>query len=168
MGTRRASRVSIDSSIRPGPNHLLDVARRQLRADEEHEQQVALFVWADSDATRARYPAVAALYAVPNFSIRLNGKLAHIAKKQNARLRAEGKRPGMWDVCLPAGHGGWLSLRIEMKTDRGALSPDQRDWERRLTALGNKCEVHRSWESARDAILAYLALPPTVAVVPAA
>lgn len=160
----RASVNPVRPMIEPGPDNLLDLARRQIRADVEHEQQVALFLWADQASTIARYPEIEGLYAVPNFSIRLNGKLAHIAKRQNERLRKEGKRPGMWDVCLPAGHGGWLSLRIEMKTERGALSAEQKIWERRLSMLGNKCEVHRSWESARDAIVAYLALPLTAGV----
>jgi hypothetical protein len=144
--------------IRPGPNSLAHLAQRKVTADDEHQQQAALVLWSQRDAVLAAYPELAALYAVPNYA----GGFGASARKHGARLKREGRKRGVPDVVLPVPRGGFAALYVEMKSARGALSPEQRAWRDLLASLGNKVEVHRTWESARDAILAYLALPRTV------
>ena len=41
----------------------------------------------------------------------------------------------------------------------GRVEPEQRDWLNALEAQGYQTYVCKGWESARDAILEYLALP---------
>lgn len=88
----------------------------------EAQEQVTLFSWAAVQAI----PELALLYHIPN------GGSRH--KAEAARLRAEGVRAGVPDLCLPVPRGGFHGLYIELKRLRGGrLSEQQRAW---LDALG--------------------------------
>lgn len=112
----------------------------------EHDEQAALVRWAALQ--RIRYPELALLFAIPN------GGDRHEAVAQ--RLKAEGVRPGVPDLCLPVARGGWHGLYIEMKTQRGRPSRPQRQWLAALLREGYRAEVCRGWEAARVVILDYL------------
>jgi hypothetical protein len=148
--------------IRPGPDHLLTVAATRPRTDDEHFAQRALMLWAAGEGVQATHPELAALFAVPNFSGFVGSKEARLAA--GARAKAEGRKAGVPDLVLPAPRGGYAALYLEMKDQDGRVRPEQRTWHARLRSLGNKVEVHRSWERAREAILAYLALPVTAGI----
>lgn len=138
---------------------LAEGAPRAARKDEEHEEQSKLYAWKRDPATLAMYPEVDLLHAIPNLNLRLYGNLEHIAKRWGARLTREGREPGMLDNHLPVARGGWHSLYVEMKTAKGSLSDEQKAWVKKLAKAGNRVEVCRSFEAARDVIVGYLALP---------
>lgn len=151
--------------IVPGPNSLAhlaaasddaaEVRRRAMasvRKDEEHQEQSLLFQWIDLQM--GRIPELENFYAVPNFSGFVGGEKARLAA--GARLKREGRRKGVPDVNGDVARGGYHGLRIEMKTDDGVLSADQKRWHKRLRAAGYRVEVCRTWEAARDVILGYL------------
>lgn len=133
----------------------------RVTAPSEHDEQAALFRWA---ALHARYrPELHLLFAVPNGGARD----AHAA----AKMKTEGVRPGVPDVCLPVARTGvdgraYGALWIEMKrppaaglfgTRRaGSLSPLQRGWLHALASEGQAVAVCYGFEDARRTLLAYL------------
>lgn len=129
--------------------HLARVRRRPT-CDSEHAEQAALFRWAEF--ARSRLPELALLYAVPNGG--------HRHKATAARLKAEGVKRGVPDVCLPVARGGAHGLYIEIKTERGKPTPEQLGWIRALRRQGYAAEVCRGWESARSMIEHYLTADP--------
>lgn len=45
------------------------------------------------------------------------------------RLRAEGLKSGVPDLCLPSAHGQYHGLYIEMKRTQGSkTTPEQKEW----------------------------------------
>ena len=62
----------------------------------EAEEQIALFEWAALQS--GRFPELALLYHVPNGGSR--------NKIEAARLRAQGVKSGVPDLCLPVARGG--------------------------------------------------------------
>lgn len=119
----------------------------------EHDIQAALFQWA---ALMVRqYPELDTLYAIPN-----GAKYAGTPRERAihaARMRAEGLRAGMLDVCLPVRSPYYGALYIEHKSETGRLEPEQKAWRERLVAVGNRVIVSRSFEESRAAIVEYLA-----------
>ena len=123
----------------------------------EHQEQVALFRWAEY-ATSA-LPELNLLYAIPNGG--------HRHKAVAARLKAEGVKAGVPDVCLPVARGGWHGLYIEMKTERGKASKSQVQWLFALREEGYKVAICRGWETARGLIEDYLCLRAVAGGMPA-
>ena len=122
-------------------------SRKRVARDSEHVEQVALMRWATF--ARARFPELVLLYAVPNGG--------HRHKATAARLKAEGVKRGVPDVCLPVARSGAHGLYIEIKTERGKATSEQLGWIRALRRQGYVAEVCRGWESARSMIEHYLA-----------
>ena len=116
--------------------------------DIEHQHQVALMKWCKLQ--ESVYPELALIYAVPN------GGQRHIAVA--AKLKAEGVRAGVPDICLPVARGGYHALYVELKAPKGRCSPAQIEWQGKLSAAGNHAVTCWGWESARDAIVRYLNL----------
>ena len=140
------------------PSHIaraqdFDKPRRKARRNftpSEHDEQVNLMQWAAH--TACTHPELRLLYAIPN------GGQRH--KVTAAKLKAEGVRAGIPDLNLPVPRGTFCGLYIELKRRQGGrVEPEQRDWLNALEAQGYRTYVCRGWESARDAILEYLALP---------
>lgn len=118
----------------------------------EHAEQAALFRWA-ALASRA-HPELRLLYAIPNGGAR--------NKATAGRLKAEGVRAGVPDVCLPVPRNGLGALYIELKRPgepgraKGALRPAQREWLAALQEAGNAVAVAHGWIEARGVIERYL------------
>lgn len=113
----------------------------------EHAEQVALVRW--SILASGAHPELRWLLAVPN------GGDRHPAVA--ARLKAEGVRKGVPDMCLPVPRGGFGALWIELKRQAGGrVSPEQRVWIAGLQANGHRAVVCAGWVEARDVILDYL------------
>jgi hypothetical protein len=117
-----------------------------MAAESEHKEQVALFRWAEFAA--ARRPELRLLYAIPNGG--------HRHKAVAARMKAEGVRRGVLDVCLPVARVPYHGLYIEMKTRRGTVSADQKRWIQSLRSQGYRAEVCRGWSAARELIEQHL------------
>ena len=142
--------TNIASLRRIGSRPRLVRARRRVVHESEHDEQEALFRWAEF--ARARLPELALLYAVPNGG--------HRHKATAARLKVEGVKRGVPDVCLPVARSGAHGLYIELKTERGKPTPEQLGWIRALRRQGYVAEVCRGWESARSMIEHYLTAGP--------
>jgi len=77
----------------------------------EHDEQCAVINWADSHIEQA--PPLEWLYAVPN-----GASTGAIGKN---KLKAEGLKPGVSDLCLPAARRDYHGLYIEMKKSGGKI-----------------------------------------------
>ena len=113
----------------------------------EHDEQAALIQWAEI-ASRSNH-ALALLFAIPN------GGERH--KAVAAKLKAEGVKPGVPDLCLPVPSGDYHGLFIEMKRIRGSSTTLwQLEWIDALRQQGYRVEVCKGWEAAKDVLLEYL------------
>jgi len=72
--------------------------------------------------------------------------------------RKMGVKKGVPDLCLPVPHGRYHALYIEMKTDDGRTSSEQKWWGEQLLAQGYMWEVCHGWESAVRVLEWYLQL----------
>ena len=119
------------------------------RVPTEHEEQVALFQWAE--AHEAQYPSLAMLAAIPNGGYR--------PMTTAAMLREEGVKAGLPDMALFCQRGGKGALFIELKRrDRSNHATDaQRDWIERLRAAEYMAVVCYGAQEAIDVITTYLA-----------
>lgn len=125
-------------------------AAYRVKKPSEHEEQAALIEWAEQMVTLGRYPVLAYLYAIPN-----GGKRNIVTA---VRMKEEGQRAGVPDLCLPWPNGEYHGLYIELKRAGGKVSKAQRDWIDYLNASGYRAGVCYGWESARDQIIKYLEL----------
>ena len=112
----------------------------------EHDEQVKLFQWAR--LSEGRWPGLALMFAIPN------GGKRHVAVAR--KLKAEGVRPGVPDVCLPLARGPWHALYIELKHGHNTATPGQLGWLRMLTLAGNRAEVAYEFEGAKALIEEYM------------
>ena len=112
----------------------------------EHDEQVALFQWLAIAA--AEYPPLAYAFAVPN-GTRTTPRVA-------SKMKAEGVRKGVPDIFIPTARGGYHGLFVEMKTERGRLSPEQKDFISAMNLSGYKAVMCRGWEDAAEQITTYL------------
>lgn len=94
------------------------------------------------------------MYHIPN-----EGKRSRIA---GARLKAQGLKSGVPDVCLPTAHGGYIGLYIEMKVKPNKPTENQKQWLRKLREQGHLTAVCYSWEEAKQLIERYIKLPLTI------
>lgn len=113
---------------------------------DEHAEQAALFSWAGF--AQGRYPELALMFAIPNGG--------HRHKAVAVRKKAEGVKPGVPDICLPVPRGPWHGLYIELKTETGSVSREQRRWLAMLSRLGYRAKVCRGWQQAQAVIEDYL------------
>lgn len=121
-----------------------------ISAPTEAQEQRDLFRWAAYES--GMYPELCLMYHIPN-----EGKRSTTT---GARMRLEGMKKGVPDICLPVARGGFHALYIEMKrTKGGRVSEDQQLWLARLSRAGNKAVVCKGWEAAKNEIIAYLRLP---------
>ena len=117
-----------------------------LAGPSENTIQAQVIRWADLQARV--YPELSRLFHVPN------GGHRHAAVA--AKLKGQGVKPGVPDLCLPVPRFGCPGLWIEMKTSDGRVSTSQRDWIAYLKQAGYRVEVCRSFDQARTVLLEYL------------
>jgi len=114
----------------------------------EHDEQVALFRWAR--LSEGRWPELALLFAIPN------GGKRHIAVAR--KLKTEGVKAGVPDICLPVARGGYHALYIELKHGRNKATPAQLEWLGALRRAGNRVEIAYEFEGAKAVIEEYMEL----------
>jgi hypothetical protein len=112
----------------------------------EHEHQVALFAWAEGNTHR--WPELRLLYAIANGGLRRLG----VAGK----LKAEGVKRGVPDICLPVARGSHHGLYVELKRIGGRPNDKQLEWRAELRQQGYRAEIVEGWHAARDLIVRYL------------
>ena len=158
----------------------------QLAKDSESSQQMALFAWcaiamnygfdiavaldngASFEAARDHgsvcpVPELKWIHHIPNGGSR--GNDVRSQQIRGARLKAEGVRSGVSDICLPVKRGNCSGLYIEMKkpslkpkrpTSKGGCSDEQIEFGAFVQLQGFGFVVCYTWLEARDVIIAYL------------
>ncbi|HPB98054.1 MAG TPA: VRR-NUC domain-containing protein [Polyangiaceae bacterium] len=113
----------------------------------EHEEQVALMRLVDMH--KGRWPELGMLFAVPN-----GGDRNPIVGK---KLKAEGVRKGVPDLCLCLPRGGYHGLFIELKRQKKSqISPDQVRWISALREQGYRAEICLGAAAAWEVISDYM------------
>ena len=117
----------------------------------EHGDQVALFRYLD--LIEPIWPElIRSIHAIPNGGKR--GKLTA------AKLKQEGVKAGIPDICVPLASQGYSCLRIELKrVDGGRISPEQRKRAEDLGSLGNLVVFSFGLEAAARTIVDYVWRP---------
>ena len=116
----------------------------------EAQHQAAVIKWSQEPSIRSQWPELALLFHIKNETI--------ADAKQIAIDKRQGVKKGVPDLCLPIPRGRFHSLYIELKTESGRLSEEQRWWGECLTAQGNFWECCHGWESAVSVLEWYLSL----------
>lgn len=167
--TKHRRRKAISSAV----TMRIDMTPDQLVGKgSEHGHQRALFAWANmaqkygfaaaddaqsyssKDYAEERYgvahavPDLIDLFAVPN-----GGKRDPVTA---ARLKAEGVKAGVSDVCLPVPVGGYHGLFIELKKLGGRTEADQIAFMARCNKRGYKAVKCVGWKEAKKVIEDYL------------
>ena len=127
----------------------------------EHDEQVALFAMAELH--QERIPELKWMYAIPNGG--------HRHKVVAGKLKAEGVKSGVPDICLPIsseivtneddeipGFETYSALYIEMKIGRNKPTEKQQEWIDGLRSMGNYVEVCYSCDEAWAVIMDYLGI----------
>lgn len=125
--------------------------RRAVAVPSEHIEAVIFIRKVEGQLDT--WPELAWLAAIPN------GGLRH--KREAAKLKAEGVKPGVPDYLLPVARGGYVGLALELKTATGRVSPEQKAWLAHLEAQGWLAVVARGWEQAWDVVRDYMAQEQT-------
>lgn len=113
---------------------------------ESAEQQV-LFRWARMMS--GKHPELELLYHIPN-----EGKRSY---KTGARMKAEGLKGGVPDICLPVARDGHHGLYIELKRIKNSrVTEEQLKWLENLARQGYVAAVCRGADEAIDLITRYL------------
>ena len=113
----------------------------------EAQEQTTLFQWAGM--MTGKWPELRLCHAIPNGGSRNPIEARH--------LKQQGVKPGIPDIFLPCARGGFHGLYIEMKRRAGGrVSVEQKKMILGLRAQGDRAEVCRGWEEARDKICEYL------------
>lgn len=99
-----------------------------------------------------RHPELELMYAIPNGGLR--------SKATAGKLRAEGVKAGMPDVCLPVARGRFIGLYIEMKYGKNKPTTQQLERMELLRWHGHLVVVCWDWESAAREIAEYLYMEP--------
>jgi len=102
-------------------------------------------------ALEGRYPELELLYAVPNGGWR--------SKAQGGKLKAEGVKPSVPDLVLPAPRSLFHGLYVEMKQIGKYGSAEQRKFQQRLFEQGYAVVECQGEEPAYTIIMGYLAMP---------
>ena len=127
-------------------------------APTEHDEQVALFAWAELQ--EGQHPELAMLHATPNGAKvpYTRDSKGRTFSPQRVALVAEGLRAGYPDVSLDVPRGKFHGLRIELKrSDGGRVSAEQQAWIDRLRYYGYSAVVCHGAAEAQQCIMAYLA-----------
>jgi hypothetical protein len=114
-----------------------------MRRDLEHQEQKALF----------QYGAVKGGKWLLLFSIPNGGKRNIITA---TKLKAEGVKAGVPDMCLPVARMGFHALYIELKAGKNKPTPSQKGWIKALTEEGNLAICCHGWIEAKNVIENYL------------
>lgn len=136
----------------------------------EHSHQAALFQWSNM---ACRFGLKAAddpkSYTVPGWAMTNPSppipqlKWLHAIHNQGhgdairgAKAKAEGVKPGVFDLFLPVPMGEYSGLYLELKVGKGQPSDKQLEFADDMRANGYACELAYGWLEAREKILEYL------------
>lgn len=84
----------------------------------EHDEQAAFIEWCDLQI--GQYPQLKWMFAIPN------GGHRHV--RVAAKMKAEGVKAGVLDLCLPYPNGGYHGLYLETKFGNNRPTKEQVAW----------------------------------------
>lgn len=117
----------------------------------EHTEQCKLITFCWSDWARINYPALGEIFAVPNG--------AHVSDGERAKLRREGLKGGVTDLCLPepSFNSKYPILWLEMKRPdgKGAVSHNQTEFMAKRREVGHCTAVALSAVEAVQTLMEY-------------
>lgn len=116
------------------------------RFSPESSEQVSLFEWCEYSLRK--YPQLSLLFHVPNGGFR--------SAATAGRMKAEGVKAGVPDLCLPVARGGYHGLFIEMKAGKNKPTELQKKWLTDLQEQGYLTAVCYGWEEAARLLTDYL------------
>ena len=119
---------------------------KAIKKVKEDDIQKWIFAWAEANS--GRYPELKTLYHIPNEGMRTFA--------QTNWLKSLGMKKGVPDICLPVRRRNYGALYIELKTPKGRLSKEQKEWIDLLNRTGNLAVVCRCFEEAISTIEVYL------------
>ena len=121
-------------------------SKNQIGTANESVEQISLFKWADFAS--GTYPSLSLMFHIPN-----GGKRT---KSAGGKLKAEGLRAGVPDICLPVPIAPYHGLFIELKVLGGRLSKEQTAWIEGLSLQGYMAVSCYGFEEAQSTIIKYL------------
>ena len=127
---------------------LFTKGKEHINSLSEHQVQSLLFEWAE--ICKNKYKGIETMYAVPNAGKR--------SKSAGARLKEEGLKSGVPDICLPVPKGLYAALYIELKVSKNKPTKSQLEWIEKLNKFGNMAVVCYGFDEARHTIEEYFKL----------
>jgi hypothetical protein len=128
----------------------------------EHDHQVSVIQWANI-VSRSKYPELALLFAIPNAG-------AGAQSGQAGKMKAEGVKKGVPDLCLPVPKANYHGLFIEMKDLKKNARAEQMEWMAALSELGYCVALCRGVDEAMQVLKWYcegaIGAPPSTVRVP--
>lgn len=131
---------------------------------KEHQIQATLIAWWHVAHRGLGVPDHRLLMMIPNGAYFGAGRSARgvpLAVIRSAQMKRQGMVSGAPDLCLAVMRGGFGALWIELKTETGAIRPEQRELHALLIAQGYRVVIPRSFDEAVSAITQYLELNVT-------
>ena len=116
----------------------------------ENQHQMLVVKWSQQKEIRTKWPELKLLYHIPNERF--------CTPQQGKNLQRMGVKRGVPDLCLPVPRGDYHGLYIEMKTEVGAATQDQKWWGEQLNEQGYMWSVCQGWEEATGLLESYLNL----------
>ncbi len=95
-----------------------------------------------------QHPELKLMYHIPN-----EGKRSAAL---GAKMKREGLKAGVPDICLPVARSGCHGLYIELKAGRNKTTENQKRWLADLAEQGYMTAVCYGWEAASKVIVKYL------------
>lgn len=111
---------------------------------ESREQQI-IFEWASWQ--KNKYPGIEAMYHIAN-----EGKRS---ASSGSRLKREGLKSGVSDICVPVAKCGYNNLYIELKSGKNRATKEQLDFISLINKYGGKALVVYEADNAIEVIKAY-------------
>ena len=113
----------------------------------EYQHQRTILQWANYCSNRIKYPGLELLYHIPNE--------VKCTAAQGKFRKDIGVKSGVPDLCLPVARGGYHGLYIELKTEKGRATENQKTWIQRLTEQGYLAKVCYGFDEAIRCIISY-------------
>jgi hypothetical protein len=114
----------------------------------EDYEQIKLAVWLTKQKIK--------FYAIPN------GGRRNLLEAM--KLKRAGVQRGVPDICVPIPSGGYHSLYLELKRQKGGVTSfEQKEWINWLNDNGFYVRVANGFEEAKMVVEFYLSLTPRVA-----
>jgi len=110
--------VSIANVATLIPRYRSKTERKNMPNMREHEAQKNFIIWCQYRT--GMYPELERVFAIPNGG--------HRHKSVAGRMKAEGVKRGVPDLCLPVPRGGYHGLYMETKIKPNKPTDHQLDW----------------------------------------